>query len=81
MTSLSENSTLNYHSWQLSIIEKENLNITQTKFDKAEIALNFNLKDSNNESTSNALIKLNYFEFLEVYENLKKIDNQLQVFK
>ena len=81
MTSLSDSNTLNYHSWQLSIIEKENLNITQTKLDKAEIALNFNIKDDSKENSSNALIKLNYFEFMEIYENLKKIDNQLQVFK
>ncbi len=81
MTSLSESYTLNHHSWQISIIEKENLNIIQTKHDKAEISLNFNLKDDSNGLSSNELIKLNYFEFYEILENLKKIDNQLQVFK
>lgn len=72
--------SLSSYSWQLSAIEKEKSGTNLSKLDKAEIKLNL-LIAKENSCVDNKLIKLNYFEFSEIFENLKKIDGQLQAFK
>lgn len=74
------NNTLNDYKWQLSIIDKETDTVRCSKFDKIEISFKFEVNenlDTNNES----LIKMNYYEFSEIYDHLKKIENQLKAFK
>ena len=74
------NNTLNDYKWQLSIIDKETDTVRCSKFDKIEISFKFDVNenlDTNNES----LIKMNYYEFSEIYDHLKKIENQLKAFK
>lgn len=69
--------------WQLSIIEKENekTSVNLNKFDKVEVAFQFKTFDNKEEEYKNSLIKMGYNEFFEVFQNLKKIDGQLHLFK
>ena len=75
------NNTLISHKWQLSVIDKESDKpLNENKFDKFEIDFKFNI-NNHNASTEDKLLKLNYYEFSEIYENLKKVESQLKTFK
>jgi hypothetical protein len=69
--------------WQVSLIERENekLSINCNKMDKVVIDFQFKHFDSKISQHKSSLIKLNYNEFNEIYQNLKKIDGQLHLFK
>ena len=67
--------------WQLSIVERENekTSVSLNKFDKVEVIMQFKtIKE--NEYNKN-IIKMGYNEFYEIFQNLKKIDGQLHMFK
>jgi allophanate hydrolase subunit 1 len=68
------------HNWQLSIKERESSN-NANKLDKVEIAMQFNSFDNKIGHHRQDLIKMNYYEFNEIFQNLKKIDSQLHLFK
>lgn len=67
--------------WQISTIEKENekTSVNVGKLEKVEIALD--IKTSKNDICQSDLIKMNYNEFSEIFQNLKKINEQLHLFK
>jgi hypothetical protein len=71
------------HDWQLSIIERENekLSVNSNKIDKVEIAMKFKIFNNKDEEYQNKVLKMGYNEFSEVFQNLKKINGQLQLFK
>jgi len=71
------------HDWQLSIIERENekLSVNSNKIDKVEIAMKFKFFNNNDDEYQNKVLKMGYNEFSEVFNNLKKINGQLQLFK
>ena len=43
--------------------------------------MKFDTTSSNENRIKSDLLKLNYYEFTEIYENLKKVENQLKSFK
>lgn len=67
--------------WQISTIEKENekTSVNVGKLDKVEIALD--IKTCSNDVCQTDMIKMNYNEFSEIFQNLKKINEQLHLFK
>ena len=69
--------------WQLSMIEKENekTTVSLNKFDKVEVTLQMKTFDNKVDEYRNNLIKMGYNEFFEIFQNLKKIDGQLHLFK
>ena len=70
------------HNWQISIIEREKeKSLTKNKFDQVEIAMQFNSFDNKSNEYKKSLLNLNYYEFYEIFQNLKKIDSQLHLFK
>jgi hypothetical protein len=71
------------YDWQLSIIERENekLSVNSNKIDKVEIAMKFEIFNSKEDEYQNKVLKMGYNEFSEVFQNLKKINGQLQLFK
>ena len=71
------------HDWQLSFIERENekLSVNSNKIDKVEIAMKFKIFNNKDEEYQNNVLKMGYNEFSEVFQNLKKINAQLQLFK
>lgn len=81
------NNNLQKLDWQVAFIEKEKENLNLSCLEKTEISMKFtNDVDSNSNlehqvNFKNSLIKLNYFEFSEIFDNLKKIETQLNAFK
>lgn len=70
------------YNWQISTNEK---NISSlSKYDNTEISLHL-VKENNDckpeDEVDVDIIKMNYYEFIEIFNELKKVDNQLQVFK
>ena len=82
MTFSNSNNLISY-DWQLSIIERENekLSVNSNKIDKVELALKFDVFNSREEEYQNKVMKMGYNEFSEIFQNLKKINAQLQLFK
>lgn len=75
------NSLISY-DWQLSVIDRQkDKQFTNNKLDKVEISLQVKSHDNNTEDAKNSLLKMNYYEFYEIFQNLKKIDGQLHLFK
>jgi hypothetical protein len=72
------NALLNYN-WQLAIVEREKNNDSLYKLDKVEIKFQMNMMKG--ENVSQNLLRMNYYEFSEIFQNLKKIDSQLHLFK
>ena len=68
------------HNWQLSIKERESNN-NSNKMEKIEIAMQFNSYDLNDQNYKQNLIKMNYFEFNEIFQHLKNINIQLHLVK
>jgi hypothetical protein len=71
-------SLVNYN-WQLAMVEREKNKDTIHKLDKVEVVMQFNSDDGGDIKQN--LLKMNYYEFNEIYQNLKKIDSQLHLFK
>jgi hypothetical protein len=67
------------HNWQIGILEREMNKETIQKLDKVEIKVQFNT--SVEDQIKQDIIKMNYYEFNEIFQNLKKIDSQLHLFK
>lgn len=69
--------------WQLSMIEKENekTSVNLNKFDKVEVTCQFKTFDNKEDDYRNNIVKMGYNEFFEIFQNLKKIDGQLHLFK
>jgi hypothetical protein len=76
-------SNLYSFDWQLSIIENESDNYphSKLKLDKLEIAMDFKTKDIEKNNFNNDVIKMEYSEFFEIFQNFKKINGQLQLLK
>jgi hypothetical protein len=76
-------SNLYSFDWQISIIENESDNYphSTSKLDKLEIAMDFKTKDIEKNNFTNDVIKMEYSEFLEIFQNFKKINGQLQLLK
>ena len=79
----SNSNNLIAYDWQLSIIERENekLSVNSNKIDKVELALKFEFFNSKEDEYQNKVLKMGYNEFSEIFQNLKKINGQLQLFK
>jgi hypothetical protein len=60
-------------------VEREKNNDSMYKLDKVEIKLQLNT--SKDENVRQDILKMNYYEFNEIFQNLKKIDSQLHLFK
>ncbi len=73
-------SSLNDYKWQLSVIDKETSTLCNNKYEKLEISFKFDINE-NMMKDKDCLIKLNYYEFNEIHEHLKKVENQLKGFK
>lgn len=81
-----ENPELSW-DWQVNLVEGEkNLYKSTNKYENVEI--NFQLKNlktktegSETLALENKMLRLNYYEFSEMYENFKKLDQQLHMFK
>ncbi len=71
------------HDWQLAMIEKENekTSVSLNKYDKVEVNLQVKTFDNKNQEYKNDMIKMGYNEFYELFQNMKKIDGQLHLFK
>jgi len=71
------------YDYQISVIErsKENLGFDKDNYEKVEIAFDFKTYNSKNESYDKLIVKMSCFEFQEIFEQFKKIDSQLQLFK
>jgi len=71
------------YNYQISVIErsKENLGFDKNNYEKVEIAFDFSNYNAKNEKYEKNLMKMGYFEFQEIYEQFKKIDTQLHLFK
>lgn len=76
-------SNLISHDWQLSIIERENeaTSTNTNKIEKVELAFQFKTFDKNTDNYNIDTVKMGYSEFYEIFQNLKKIDGQLHMFK
>jgi hypothetical protein len=78
------NSLLSY-DWQLSIRDQESnrIAVTSNKLDKVEVSFLFKTLDTSSSQNNykNQVVKMNYSEFFEILQNLKKIDGQLHLFK
>ena len=77
------NNDLIDYDFQLSLIERSKDNMTFDKNDsqKIEIAFDFIKFDANKNEYDKSLIKMNFAEFQEIFEEFKKIDKQLHLFK
>lgn len=76
--------SLESYKWEISLTEKDNLN-SQLK-NIPEINFRFDVidKDKTEEEGKELkehFLKMNLEEFKEVFEELKKVETQLQVFK
>lgn len=70
------------YNWQIAIIEREKEQFnTKNKLDQVEIDMQFSSFDNNSSEYKKSLLNLNYYEFKEIFNNLKKIDGQLHLFK
>jgi hypothetical protein len=69
---------INYN-WQLALLEREKIKDAILKFDKVEIKLQIN--SSSNGQIKQDILRMNYYEFSEIFQNLKSIDSQLHLFK
>ena len=71
------------YDYQISIIErsKENMGFDKNNYEKVEIAFDFTSYNSKKENYEKSIIKMGCFEFQEIFEQFKKIDNQLHLFK
>jgi hypothetical protein len=76
-------SNLISYDWQLSILERENekTSTNMNKLEKLEMAFQFKTFDKKSENYKSDTIKMGYSEFYEIFQNLKKIDSQLHMFK
>lgn len=76
-------SNLISHDWQLAIIERENeaTSTNTNKIEKVELAFQFKTFDNNTDNYNIDTVKMGYSEFYEIFQNLKKIDGQLHMFK
>ncbi len=70
-------SLLNYN-WQITTNEKNVESLS--KYENTEISFQF-VKETEDLQADVDIVKMNYYEFLEIFKELKKIDNHLQVFK
>ena len=71
------------YDWQISITERQSevISSIQSKIEKVEIKLKLNSYDNNKTEYKTDLLKMGFAEFSEIYQNLKRIDNQLHIFK
>lgn len=71
------------YDWQLSIVERENekLSVNTNKIDKVEIAMKLQIFNNKQDEYQNKVLKMGYNEFSEIFQNMKKINGQLQLFK
>ena len=71
------------YNYQISLIErsKENLGFDKNNYEKVEIAFDFTSYNAKKENYDKSLIKMGCFEFKEIFEQFKKIEDQLQLFK
>jgi hypothetical protein len=76
-------SNLISYDWQLAIIERENekTSTNMNKLEKIELAFQFKTYDKKTENYNSDTVKMGYSEFYEIFQNLKKIDGQLHMFK
>jgi hypothetical protein len=76
-------SNLVSYDWQLSILERENekTSTNMNKLEKLEMAFQFKTFDKKSNNYKSDTIKMGYSEFYEIFQNLKKIDGQLHMFK
>ena len=68
------------HKWQLSVVEKESSGLNKTKLDNVEVGFKFSINTPQG-NRNEKLLKMDYYEFSEIFENLKKVENQLKAFK
>ena len=76
------NDILDY-DFQLSLIERSKDNMTFDKNDSQKVEISFDFTKFNSKTTEydKSLIKMNCSEFQEIFEEFKKIDKQLHLFK
>jgi len=77
------NNDLIDYDFKLSLIERSKDNMTFDKNDsqKVEIAFDFTKFNAKKSEYDKSLIKMNCAEFQEIFEEFKKIDKQLHLFK
>lgn len=67
------------YKYQLAVVDKATDNISYGKFDKVEVKFNFKVNEG--DKNVDQLVNFNYYEFKEVFDNLKKVEKQLKAFK
>ena len=74
-------STFSSLNWQINVIDRKNDNMNLDKNEKIEIVTKLNSFNLQTQKYESNVIKMNYNEFTEIFNNLKKIDEQLHLFK
>lgn len=71
------------YDYQVSVIErtKDNMGFDKDNLDKVEITFDFQSYNAKTEKNEKSIIRMGCFEFQEIFEQFKKIDNQLHLFK